>query len=58
MLLSSLPYPALVAFHRIWWHEEEEWFAGVVKKVSKQEDRFYVLYDDGDKDWEELNHLV
>jgi hypothetical protein len=38
---------------QVLWREENEWFDGAIQRVEEgNEPRYYVLYDDGEQQWE------
>ncbi|TYZ60986.1 hypothetical protein PybrP1_005341 [[Pythium] brassicae (nom. inval.)] len=42
---------------RVYWADEDEWFAGCVHAVDAA-DGYFVVYDDGDERWESPMQLV
>nr|CCA16206.1 conserved hypothetical protein [Albugo laibachii Nc14] len=37
---------------RVFWKDENEWFTGNVKDINKEKELIFVVYDDGDEQWE------
>ena len=49
LALTSKRRPQLGRRLRVWWVEEQEWFAGTIREHDLANERHTVVYDDGDQ---------
>ena len=42
---------------RVYWEDDDEWYEGTIQKYEESSG-YYVIYEDGEEQWEVYNHFV